>query len=72
MRKTKLCAVLIGAASLAPLSGGSHPVADASGFVATPLGTAIASQGNQALRTIREEARRCLLSQKPAPLEAFL
>jgi hypothetical protein len=71
MFKTKLCAALIGATALVPLAADSHAERNASEFVATQ-GFAIASQGNQALRDIRREARLCLRSQKPAPLDAFL
>jgi hypothetical protein len=70
MLRTQLIAVLVGAASLAPVSANSHE--SASGLVITPLGTAIAAQGNEALRANRREARLCLRSQKPVPLDALI
>ena len=74
MLTNKLCVALICAAVMSP-AGARLPgqPADAdSEFVATPLGRAIASQGNQALRTIRSEARLCLRSQKPVPLDSMI
>jgi hypothetical protein len=37
----------------------------------SPLGAAIAEQGNLALQRIREDARTCLRSQKPDSLETL-
>jgi hypothetical protein len=41
-------------------------------FSASPLAIAIAVQGDQALRDIRREARICLQSLKPAPLDTLI
>lgn len=38
---------------------------------ATPLGAAIAAQGNRALQDIREDVRNQLRRQRPSPLQQF-
>lgn len=69
--KTKLGGFLICAAALAPMPATSLAARSDLLFAAAPLGAVIAAQGNQALREIRDEARLCLLGQKPAPPAAF-
>jgi len=70
MLKTSLYGALIAVAALTPALADSCDVT--AGYVITPLGAAIAAQGNQALKKIQSEARLCLRSQKPAPLDAFV
>jgi hypothetical protein len=75
MLKNSLGAAVVAAVGLVPLTAGSHAAANEAQMmemIITPLGLAIASQGNDALRAIRREARACLRGLKPAPLDALI
>ena len=72
MLKNTLCAAVLGSLGLLPATAGSYAAAGATDMIITPLGMAIAAQGNAALRTIQREAEICLRSLKPAPLEAVV